>query len=207
MVQLIQDIIEAIGYFGIGLLTIIENLFPPIPSEIILPFSGFTARRSDLTLVGVIAAGTIGSILGALILYYVGHRLGERRVILLAEKYGHHLGVEPENVSRANRWFRNNGQWAVFVCRLIPGLRSVISIPAGTAGMNVFTFLFWTSLGTVLWTALLGITGYVLGENYDAIQPIIDVVSWIVTITLIVLAIRWIWQRRTLLRNEGDDAT
>ncbi|MFW5709750.1 MAG: DedA family protein [Chloroflexota bacterium] len=204
MVQLIQDTIEAIGYLGIGLLTIIENIIPPIPSEIILPFSGFTARRSDLTLVGVIAAGTIGSILGALILYYVGHRLGEERVIRLTQKYGHHLGIEPENVRRANDWFRNNGQWAVFICRLIPGLRSVISIPAGTARMNLFTFLFWTSLGTLLWTALLGVTGYALGDNYQAIQPIMDVVSWVVTITLIVLAIRWIWQRRTLLRSQDD---
>jgi len=207
MVEFVQDVIDSIGYVGIAVLTIVENIFPPIPSEVVLPFAGFAAKRGDLTLIGVVIAGTVGSVLGALPLYYLGYRLGEERIAELAEKYGNWVGVTPRDIKRANRWFKDHGQLAVFICRMIPGLRSVISIPAGTAKMNLFVFLGWTTIGTALWTAALGAGGYLLGQNYDQIKPVVDAAGWVVFAIVVLLAIRWLWQRRDMIGSETEEPT
>lgn len=199
MIEFVQEFISSIGYIGITVLTIAENIFPPIPSEVVLPFAGFTANQGDLSLPGVIIAGVLGSIIGALPLYYLGYRLGESRVEEFADKHGHWVGVTSDDIERVNDWFRERGQLAVFICRMIPGLRSLISIPAGTARMNILVFMLWTTLGTVIWTTVLTIAGYFLGENYDRIKPIVDIGGWIVFGVVVLLAIRWLWQRREII--------
>lgn len=186
MIGIAQRLIEQIGYSGVALLIFIENVFPPIPSEVILPFSGFVARRGDLTLWGVILAGTVGATLGAFPFYYIGMQIGRKRLFQFASKYGDYVDIQPETLRRAFDWFDTRGQFAVFTCRMIPGLRSVISIPAGMAKMDVLPFTAWTFSGSFIWTLLLSYAGWVLGANYRAIQPYINIIGWVVIISIIV---------------------
>lgn len=147
--------ISSAGYGGILLLMFIENVFPPIPSELIMPLAGFMVAQDKLTFIGTTLAGMAGSVLGALPLYYAGKKLGEERVKRLADRYGRWLTLSRQDIERASRWFHRHGGATVFVCRLIPGVRSFISVPAGIVGMNFLQFLAYTSIGTALWAALL----------------------------------------------------
>jgi len=175
-----MEFISSAGYSGILLLMFIENVFPPIPSELIMPLAGFMVGQGKLTFVGTTLAGTAGSVLGALPLYYFGKKLGEERVKRLAHRYGRWLTVSRQDIERASQWFHKHGGVAVLLCRLIPGVRSLISVPAGIAGMNLVQFLVYTSLGTAIWTALLAYLGYVLGSNFTKVGEYLDPVSWIV---------------------------
>jgi membrane protein DedA with SNARE-associated domain len=204
MINFVQNVIESIGYVGVGLLVFLENVFPPIPSEVVIPFAGFTARQGDYTLWGMILAGTIGSVAGALPLYYLGYYLSEARVMRLADKYGAWLTVSGEDIQRADAWLRERGQVAVFICRLIPGLRSIISIPAGIAEMPLLPFLFWTTLGTGLWTALLAVAGYLLRQGYQQILPYIDRAGWIAFAVLFIAFGVWVYRRR---QSDDTDET
>ena len=205
MINFVQNVIESIGYVGIGLLVFLENVFPPIPSEVVIPFAGFAAREGDYTLWSVILAGTIGSVAGALPLYYLGYRLSEARVMQLADKYGVWLTVSGDDIQRADAWLRERGQVAVFICRMIPGLRSIISIPAGIAGMPLLPFLLWTALGTGLWTALLAIAGYLLRQGYQQILPYIDRAGWIVFGVLFIAFGVWVYRRRQSDDTKDDN--
>ena len=180
MASWVMEFIFSAGYSGILLLMFIENVFPPIPSELIMPLAGFMVGQGKLTFVGTTLAGTAGSVLGALPLYYFGKTLGEERVKRLAQRYGRWLTVSRQDIERASRWFHKHGGVAVLLCRLIPGVRSLISVPAGIAGMNLVQFLVYTSLGTAIWTAMLTYLGYVLGSNFTKVGEYLDPVSWIV---------------------------
>jgi membrane protein DedA with SNARE-associated domain len=170
--------ISSTGYFGILLLMLIENVFPPIPSELIMPLAGFMVAQNKLTFLGTTLAGMAGSVIGALPFYYGGKKLGEERVKRFADQYGRWLTVSRQDVDRASRWFPARGA-AVLLCRLIPGVRSLISVPAGIAGMNFVKFLSIRprnrSLGGV--AAYLG---YMLGSNFSKVGKYLDPVSWIV---------------------------
>ncbi len=143
-----------------------ENIFPPIPSEIIMPFAGFVAARGQLTLIGVVLAGAIGSLAGALFWYGVGRWIGRDRLKAFCARHGRWLTLGAAEVDRASAWFARRGWAAVFVGRLVPGVRTLISVPAGVAGMPLVPFLVTTALGTLLWTGLLAGAGYVLAERY-----------------------------------------
>ncbi len=180
MATWVIGIISATGYFGIVLLMFIENVFPPIPSEVIMPLAGYMVAQGKLTLAGVVLAGMAGSVLGALPLYYLGHKLGERRLKNFADKHGRWLTLSREDIERSKRWFDRHGRATVFFCRLIPGIRSLISIPAGLAGMPLWPFLAYTALGTGVWAALLAYLGYFLGSNFAEVSEFLDPVSWFV---------------------------
>ena len=152
MFELITSLIAQTGYLGIALLMLAENLFPPIPSELIMPLAGFTAARGELSLLGVLLAGTIGSLAGALLWYEVGRRIGVERLRRWAGCYGRWFTMAPEQVDRAVAWFQRHGALAVLVGRLVPAIRTLISVPAGIAGMKLPAFLAWTTAGTALWT-------------------------------------------------------
>jgi membrane protein DedA with SNARE-associated domain len=186
-----MNLIASTGYFGIVFLMFIENVFPPIPSEFIMPLAGFMAAEDKFSLFGVIVAGTVGSILGALPLYYLGARLGEERLKHLASRHGRWLTVSPDDVDRANRWFDRHGSKAVLFCRLIPGIRSFISIPAGINRMNLASFLFYTAIGASVWTSILACAGYVLRTNFRQIGEYLDVATYIVFGTIIVI---YLWR-------------
>jgi membrane protein DedA with SNARE-associated domain len=155
MFEWITGFMNSMGYIAILFLMFLENVFPPIPSELIMPLAGFTASQGKLTLIGVIIAGTIGSVLGTLPLYYVGHVIGEERLKKWAEKHGKWLTVSPDDIENASRWFQRHGNIAVLVGRLVPGVRSLIAVPAGIAKMSMPLFLAYSAVGSAMWTTCL----------------------------------------------------
>ena len=202
MTKWIMDLIASTGYFGIVFLMFVENVFPPIPSEFIMPLAGFMAAENKFNLIGVIVAGTFGSVLGALPLYYLGAKLGEARLKSVAERYGRWLTFAPEDVDRANEWFDRHGAKAVLFCRLVPGIRSFISIPAGINGMNLVSFLIYTSIGAAVWTSLLAYAGYVLGTNFRQIGEYLDTATYIVFGTIIAL---YLWRVFTYENKKASE--
>lgn len=180
MVDWIKNVIQSVGYPGIGLLMVVENVFPPIPSELIMPFAGFVATDGTLSLAGVVIAGTVGSVLGALPLYYVGYRVGEQRLRRWVDRHGHWIMLSVEELERSQDWFHRHGAAAVFFCRLVPGIRSLISVPAGMSGMSMVLFLLLSALGTGIWSGVLACLGYVLGQNYDRVSTYLGPVTYVV---------------------------
>ncbi|MBA2322129.1 MAG: DedA family protein [Deltaproteobacteria bacterium] len=168
------------GYAGIALLMFVENVFPPIPSEVIMPLAGYLASQGKLSLLGVILAGTFGSVLGALPLYALGARIGEDRMKRFAAGHGRWLTLSPSDLDRTNAWFERHGHAAVFLCRLVPGVRSLISIPAGIRRMPLATFLLYTALGSAVWTSVLAGIGSALGANFDQVDRYLDPVGYAV---------------------------
>ena len=145
-----------------------------------MPLAGYMASQGTLSLFGIIVAGMAGSLLGALPLYYMGRKLGENRLKEFADNHGRWLTLSRRDIERAKRWFDRHGGAAIFFCRLIPGVRSFISIPAGIAKMKILPFLAYTAAGTAIWAALLAYLGYFLGTEYTQVSEYLDPVSWIV---------------------------
>jgi membrane protein DedA with SNARE-associated domain len=175
MQEWIIDIMEQFGYTGIFVMMALENIFPPIPSEIVLPFAGFLTTTSDLTVLGVLATSTSGSVLGAIILYGIGALIDIDRIERIVSRWGHIIRVNKEDIRKADRWFDKYGYWTVLFCRMVPLVRSLISIPAGMSKMNFTLFLFFTLIGTVIWNVILILLGVLLGENWEEIVGYMDV--------------------------------
>lgn len=166
--------VNAYGYLGIGALIVAENLFPPIPSEVILTFGGFLTTYTRLTAFGVIVAATIGSVLGAIALYYVGRLLSWERLERLVDgRLGKLLHFKKENMKKAIGWFDRRGNLAVFLCRCVPVVRSLISIPAGMAGMNMRRFLLYTTAGSAVWNTVLVLAGRAAGVAWPTVVGIV----------------------------------
>ncbi len=178
----ITSTMNSLGYLGIGLLMFLENLFPPIPSELIMPFAGFTATdpNSKIQVVPAIAAGVVGTILGAIPWYYAGLLLGQQRLQLLASRYGKWIGISGEDIEKSTNWFQKHGSKAVLFGRLVPGIRTLISIPAGISKMPVVPFFIYSTIGTIAWVTLLTYAGYFLGKNYKLVEDYIDVITKVV---------------------------
>ena len=182
MQEWITSTMNSLGYLGIGLLMFLENLFPPIPSELIMPFAGFTATdpNSKIQVVPAIAAGVVGTILGAIPWYYAGLLLGQQRLQLLASRYGKWIGISGEDIEKSTNWFQKHGSKAVLFGRLVPGIRTLISIPAGISKMPVVPFFIYSTIGTIAWVTLLTYAGYFLGKNYKLVEDYIDVITKVV---------------------------
>lgn len=193
----IADVIARLGEIGVGLLTAAESVFPPIPSEIVLPFAGYLAQRGTLDLAWVIAAATIGAVLGAGLLYALAARLGEERATALLARLPL---VDREDVEKASQWFARHGRSAVFFGRLVPGVRSLISLPAGAQRMPPHQFVTYTTAGSLLWNSLLVGGGYALGTQWEKVQEYADWLDWIfIAVSVIVvalLAVRRVRRRR-----------
>jgi membrane protein DedA with SNARE-associated domain len=183
----IIEIMNSYGYIGILFLIALENIFPPIPSEVILTFSGFLTTTSDVTVLGVIIFSTLGSVVGAIILYGIGRILDVERLEKIVERWGHLLRLTKKDIQKADAWFRRIGVWAVLIGRLVPLVRSLISIPAGMARMNFSIFLFFTTIGSLIWNSVLVNLGAALGSSWDTIAGYIEAYSHIVVILLAVL--------------------
>ena len=182
----ITDFVAQAGYPGIALLMFLENIFPPIPSELIMPLAGFSAANGDMNLIGVLLSGTIGSLLGTLPWFYAGYRFRRERLKRLADRHGRWLTMTSDDVDTASRWFDRYGARAVFLGRLVPTVRTLISVPAGIANMNLLAFLAWSTVGTLLWTALLTGAGYVLQSQYDLVAAWLDPITKGVVAVLVV---------------------
>lgn len=192
MQAIIISVMNKFGYFGIMLLIAIENIFPPIPSEVILTFGGFMTKQpnSSLTILGVIIFATIGSIVGALVLYYIGKILNKERLEkIVSGKIGKVLRIKAKDIESADKWFDTKGNKTVFFCRFIPIVRSLISIPAGMSEMKMPKFLLYTTIGSAIWNTVLVIIGSIVGKNWEKVVEVIDKYSNVVLILLIVLFI------------------
>lgn len=179
----------------------LENVFPPIPSEVIMPLAGFMVAEGKQNLIGIIIAGTVGSVLGALPLYYAGFFLGEERLKQFADKHGRWLTVSRDDLERAKKWFNRHGGLAVLLCRLVPGVRSLISIPAGIARMNVASFLFYTALGAGIWTALLAFAGYILGAKFEQVGEYLNPASYVVFGAILIIYIKRVLTPKRTVQN------
>jgi membrane protein DedA with SNARE-associated domain len=182
MQEWITNTMNSLGYLGIGLLMFLENLFPPIPSELIMPLAGYTATfpNTQIQVIPAIAAGVIGTILGAIPWYYAGLLLGQQRLQLLASRYGKWIGISGEDIEKSTNWFQKHGAKAVLFGRLVPGIRTLISIPAGISKMPLIPFFLYSTIGTIGWVTLLTYAGYFLGKNYKLVEDYIDVITKVV---------------------------
>lgn len=185
----ITSIMADFGYIGIFLLIMVENLFPPIPSEIILTFGGFMTTVSSLNVVMVIIVATLGSVVGAILLYKVASYFGKARLTKIVLKHGRILRLKESDIERAENFFLKYGSWAVFLCRMIPLIRSLISIPAGMTKMKMSRFLVLTTAGSLLWNTVLIGLGAFLGESWNEIVVFMDSFSTIIYSIIAVIVV------------------
>ena len=196
---------EWLGYSAILLAMFLENLFPPIPSELIMPLGGFYVQQGQLHFLPVVLAGLLGTILGAFPWYGIGRLVNEERLEDWLKRNGRWLGISPEELARSRRWFNRYGIALVFWGRLVPGIRTLISVPAGIELMPIIPFLTWTAAGSFIWTFLLTYAGYVLGESYSSVEIWIDPVSKAVKFVLLavlVAGVLWVALRRLKKNNQ-----
>lgn len=202
----VTDVINALGYVGVAFLVAVENLFPPIPSEVVLPFAGFVAGRGDAWVVGMIIAATVGSVVGALILYGVSAAIGPDRLHAFVVRYGRWFGVKEADMDRAEAWFDKRATAAVLLGRCVPLIRSVVSVPAGFRRMPLIPFIIYTTIGSAVWnTALIG-AGFILGDRWDQVEGVLGVVQWVVIIAIVAFVAYFCWIRfvRPKLAAAGD---
>lgn len=169
MADWVVSIMEDGGYAMVAALMFLENVFPPIPSELVMPLAGYTAHQGDLNIWLVVLSGSLGSLTGALFWYYAGLWLGCYRLKRFARRHGRLLTLTPDEIDKADAWFDTHGGKAVFFGRLIPTVRTLISIPAGISDMTLRRFLIYTAAGTVLWTAMLAFAGWFLGSQFGVV--------------------------------------
>ena len=187
--QLIGNAVEAnqwIGYSAILLAMFLENLFPPIPSELIMPLGGFYVQQGQLHFLPVVFAGLIGTVLGAFPWYGIGRLVNEERLEVWLKRNGRWIGISVDDLARSRRWFNRYGIALVFWGRLVPGIRTLISVPAGIELMPLVPFLIWTTAGSLIWTLLLTVAGLVLGESYSNVALLMDPLSKGIKIFLII---------------------
>lgn len=186
----VQDVIERLGAIGVALLVILENVFPPIPSEIVLPFAGFVAQRGDGSVVVMIVAATVGAVVGALMLYFVAALIGPVRLGAFITRFGKWFGVKPADLARAEQWFDRHAVAAVLLGRCVPLIRSVVSVPAGFRRMSLVPFIAYTALGSAVWnTALIG-AGAALGNQWENVEPYVAILQRLV-LAAIALFLMW----------------
>jgi membrane protein DedA with SNARE-associated domain len=200
----IVALMERLGSPGAGLLVALESIFPPVPSELILPLAGFAASRGDLHVVAAIAWTTLGSLVGALVLYALGHRLGEDRLRAAARRIPL---VRESDLDRVDDWFSRHGGAAVFFGRMVPGVRSLISIPAGVAGMALRRFALLTVAGSLVWNTALILAGYALGSRWTVVQTWVgrfqEVVIGLGVLLLVLVVVRRVRQHRAASRADA----
>ncbi|MET0983054.1 MAG: DedA family protein [Telluria sp.] len=177
MFEMITGFLEKSGYLGVFALMALENIFPPIPSEMIMPFAGFVVARGDLNLAGVLLAGTAGSVAGALPWYYAAKVYGCERLKRLAERHARWLTISAADIDGALDAFRRHGRKTVLFGRLIPAVRTLISVPAGLANMSLGQFLLYSSIGSLAWSGLLVAAGFLLENKYTEVAKYVDPVS------------------------------
>lgn len=193
MEEFVISIMNQYGYFGIFFLIFIENIFPPIPSEVVLLFGGFMTTYSKLGVPLMILFSTLGSVVGAIVLYYVGKILNKERLKkIVSGKVGKMLRLKANDIEKADRWFDTKGNKTVFFCRFIPVVRSLISIPAGMSEMAMTKFLLYTTVGSAIWNTVLLVIGNRVGKNWKDILGIMDQYSHVVLILLIILFVAFL---------------
>ena len=198
----VTNIVETLGYVGVAALIALENVFPPLPSELILPLAGFETGRGTFNYFLMVIAATVGSVVGAIVLYYVAQIVGEHRIRALIRRYGKWFQVTEQDLDRADDWFDRHGNLAVLVCRCVPLVRSVVSLPAGLRRMPMSQFLLYTAAGSAVWNAALIGAGWALGDNWEVVGTYVGYLQYVV-IALVVLAVVWFLWRRLSQRSSA----
>ncbi|MBI4941654.1 MAG: DedA family protein [Actinobacteria bacterium] len=198
----VLDVVEALGALGVGLLTVVETVFPPLPSEVILPLAGYLAERGRMSLAAVLVAATVGAVVGSWVLYGVGARLGRERSAVMLSRLPL---VDREDVDGAIAWFDRHGPWAVLFGRLVPGVRSLVSLPAGASSMSLTRFTVLTTVGSLAWNAVLVGAGYALGTQWRTVERYAGVVDKVVY-AAVVLSVGLFVVRRVRRRRRTDVA-
>ena len=183
----VTGVVEQTGYVGIALLMLAENLFPPIPSEMIMPLAGFSAAQGKLHVVPVLLAGIVGSLAGAVFWYLVGRWVGAERLKRWTARHGRWLTITPADVDQASAWFEQHGGIAVLIGRLVPAVRTLFSVPAGLAAMPPLKFLTYSALGTGIWTAFLTAAGYLLEDQHQRVA------GWLNPVSNVVIGVLVLW--------------
>lgn len=202
MSNFVLQFAESTGYWGIALLMLAENVFPPIPSEVVMPWAGFATHNGELNFVGVVIAGSLGSLLGALPWYYLGKWVGRERLLEWVKHHGAWLAITSDEVQSIIDWFERRGKITVTIGRLVPGVRTLISVPAGLAEMPLPTFLASSAIGILLWNVVLAWLGWTLGDQHELVNNYLGPLGMFV---IAALACWWIvrvvrqkrWRRRT----------
>ncbi len=185
MTEFIVSAIARGGYFGIFLLMAIENVFPPIPSEVIMGLGGFAVARGEMEMAPLIVAGTIGTVAGNFFWYELGRRLGYQRLKPFVDRWGRWLTLEWRDVERLHRFFLSHGHWVIFVFRFLPVGRTIISLPAGMARMPRLKFALFTAAGSAIWNCILAGAGYYLGSNFQALDRYVGPAALAMTAAII----------------------
>lgn len=193
MQEFIMSIMGKYGYIGVFFLIAIENIFPPIPSEVILLFGGFMTTYTKLNVVIMIIAATLGSLVGALALYYIGKILNKERLKkIVSGKVGKILRLKKSDIDKADEWFDRTGNKSVFFCRFVPIVRSLISIPAGMSEMPMGKFLVYTTVGSLIWNTVLIVVGSIVGENWVSILDVMDKYSHVVAAFIVIAFVAFV---------------
>jgi membrane protein DedA with SNARE-associated domain len=195
MVEWINNLVGSLGYWGIGLLMFLENIFPPIPSELIMPLAGFSVAQGKMNFGLAVFAGTVGTMAGTYAWYYLGRLVNYQRLQTWADRYGKWIQVNAKDIDRVNDWFNKYGLKAVLFGRMVPGIRTLISLPAGMNQMSFATFTIYSSIGTLLWTLALTTAGFLLGDNYAKIEDYLAPISKLVLFGLIGLIGYWLFKK------------
>jgi len=205
LVEWVTSVVETLGYGGVAFLVALENLFPPIPSEVVLPLAGFVAAEGSASLLGMIVAATIGSMVGAFILYGISAAVGPVRLRALVVRYGRWFGLDESDLDKAEGWFDQRANMAVLICRCIPLMRSLISIPAGFRRMPLVPFTLYTLLGSLVWNVFLIGAGYLLGEQWHRMERPMELFQTMVLVAIGVAVAWFIWRRIIRPRLRGAE--
>lgn len=206
LTNFVADVVDALGYVGVAFLVALENVFPPIPSEVVLPLAGFVAGRGDANLIGMIVAATVGSVVGAWILYGIAAAVGPDRLHRFVVRYGRWFRLTERDIIRSEEWFDRRSDAAVLIGRCIPLIRSLVSIPAGFRRMDFVRFTVFTAIGSAVWnTALIG-AGAVLGDRWERVGDAVGLLQGVVIVVIVGLVLFVVWKRflRPRLRAAGD---
>lgn len=193
--SLIIHLISQSGYLAVFLLMTLESMLLPIPSEVTMPFAGFLAQEGHVLLWLIILIGALGNLVGSLIAYAVGYFLEERVIVALIKKYGKYILITEHDYTRAMKWFQRYGSGVTFFSRLLPVVRTFISLPAGLSEMNIWKFSAYTFLGSLIWSAFLAYVGYLLGRNWEAIHPLFQKFQDVIIVLLAVALVYYLYHK------------
>jgi membrane protein DedA with SNARE-associated domain len=196
------DLIQKTGYLGVAFLMFLETVFPPVPSEVIMPIAGVAAAQGPMTLWGVIASGTAGAMFGNIFWYLVARVIGIERFRPFIEKHGRWLTIDWYDVEKAERLFGRFGSVIVGLGRMMPTIRSIISVPAGLLHMRLRNFLIWSTVGTAGWSSALAVAGYVLGSRFEDINSVIGPLSTAIIVGIVLL---YVWRQLTWRKRHRRD--
>lgn len=202
----VTDVIDALGYPGVAFLVALESVFPPIPSEVVLPLSGFVAGRGDASLVGMIVAATVGSVVGAWVLYGLAALIGRDRLHRLVARWGRWFQVKPTDLERAEAWFDRRATAAVLAGRCVPLIRSIVSVPAGFRRMRPLRFTLATTAGSLVWNVALIGAGALLGDRWESVGDYVGVLQWLVVVVIVASVAWFLWRRlgRRLMTRSSE---